>query len=168
MKLAAAQSLADKIAAEITPFCDRLEIAGSIRRRRPNCGDIDIVCIPKGITGREALLARCSRTAKLVKQGDQYVVFELANGVQLDLWVAHGGTGDLLTTTPSNWGMLLLARTGSAAHNIHLAERARSLGLRFNPHRGLMRFGETVASAEEAEIFAALKLDYVRPEDREA
>jgi DNA polymerase/3'-5' exonuclease PolX len=167
MTLAAAQSLAEKIAAEITPFCDRLEIAGSIRRRRAHCGDIDIVCIPKGLVGREGLLARCSRSARRVKEGEQYVVFELANGFQLDLWFAHAGAGDLLTTTPSNWGVLLLARTGSAAHNIYIAERARQQGLHFNPHRGITRRGELIASEEEADIFAALKLDVIRPEDRE-
>ena len=35
MRLAAAQSLAGKIVAEITPFCERMEIAGSIRRPSP-------------------------------------------------------------------------------------------------------------------------------------
>ena len=40
-------SLAKKIVKEIKPFCSRIEIAGSIRRKKSNPGDIDIVLIAK-------------------------------------------------------------------------------------------------------------------------
>ena len=65
---------------------------------------------------------------------------------------------------PSNFGILLLARTGSAMHNVWLAQAA---GLHFNPHRGLLRRGALIASAEEVEIFKALGLRFIPPEDRE-
>ena len=39
--------LADKLMKEIKPFCQRVKIAGSIRRHEKNPIDIDIVCIPK-------------------------------------------------------------------------------------------------------------------------
>jgi DNA polymerase/3'-5' exonuclease PolX len=167
MNLAAATRLAERIRDEIAPHCDRIEIAGSIRRRRPECGDIDLVCLPK-VGGKAEITERCGRTAKLVKHGTQYVVFELANGFQLDLWFAHAGAGDLFAREPSNWGALLLSRTGSAAHNIHLCNVAHSKGLHFNPHRGLERRGAVVASETEEAIFVALSLDFIAPEAREA
>ena len=167
MKLALAQRQADTIAAALRPHCERIEIAGSIRRQRPDVGDIDLVCLPNGIAGREGLIARCAQTAKRVKCGEQYVVFELANGFQLDLWFAHRGGGDMFAPEPPNFGVLLLARTGSAMFNVWIAQTAKAAGLHFNPHKGILRRGEIIASAEESDIFRALGLAFIKPEERE-
>ena len=91
----------------------------------------------------------------------------LRNGFQLDLWFAHNGGGDLFAPEPSNFGVLLLARTGSAMHNVWIAQEAQARGLHFNPHKGVLKRGAIVASVEEADIFRALKLDYIAPERRE-
>jgi DNA polymerase (family 10) len=167
MILSAAQILAEKIATELQPFCSRLEIAGSIRRRRPEVRDIDLVCIPKGYAGRGAILTRCVQVSRLIKEGDQYVVFMLPGGFQLDLWFAHEDIPNLLDVTPSNWGMLLLARTGSTEHNIWLARTAKVRGLHFNPHQGILRGDQVIASRTEEEIFSVLGLPFIRPEARE-
>ena len=175
MNLSAARRLAERIEVELQPHCDRLVIAGSIRRHRPEVGDIDLVCLPKDMEHLTALLTRCAQTATPLKKGDQYAVFTLKDGFQLDLWIAHdGGFGEdpgLFETemrkVPSNWGMLLLARTGSARHNIYLAQVANRRGLHFNPHRGILRGKEIIASRTEEEIFSALGLPYIYPEDRE-
>src|SRR3990167_7360212 len=50
MELARAQEIAAQVLAELSPFCERCEIAGSIRRRKPEVGDIEIVAIPKTVT----------------------------------------------------------------------------------------------------------------------
>lgn len=47
MNLVTAQKRAEKIVTWLAPYCERIQIAGSIRRERPLCNDIDIVCIPK-------------------------------------------------------------------------------------------------------------------------
>ena len=167
LPLATARPLAERIVDAIRPHCRRVEVAGSIRRGRAFVGDIDLVCIPAGLDGRQAILERCSRTARIVKNGEQYVVFALSTGFQLDLWFAHEGTADLLAPDPSNWGVLLLARTGSAMHNVFVAEEARNKHLHFNPHRGLLRGREVIASVEEEQIFATLGLDWIPPERRE-
>lgn len=172
MELAPAKLFAGKIAFALAPFCDRIEVAGSIRRGREHVNDIDIVCIPKGIDGREGIIRRCRERGHLLKNGGQYVEFVFAHpaggGVQLDLWFAHGGKSDLFTGVPSNWGMLLLARTGSKEHNIKLAAAAKRQGLTFSPHEGIKRDEEIIASKTEEEIFASLGLAYVEPQRREA
>jgi DNA polymerase/3'-5' exonuclease PolX len=144
-----------------------LEIAGSIRRRRPEVNDIDLVCIPRGMAGREAILDRCAQSSIMTKRGTQYVVFEMPGGFQLDLWFAHDDIQNLFDMTPSNWGMLLLARTGSAEHNIYLARTAQVRGLHFNPHQGILRVDQVIASCTEERIFSSLGLPFIRPEDRE-
>ncbi len=166
LPLLQASDLACKVRDALIPHCRRIEIAGSIRRQRETCGDIDIVCLPAGLTGREAILARCKQGATLLKEGEQYVEFRLANGFQLDLWFAHDGTGDLIAPEPSNYGALLLARTGSAFHNVWLADRARAQGFRFSPSRGVTRDNTVIASEEEFDIFRALGLPYVQPWER--
>jgi DNA polymerase/3'-5' exonuclease PolX len=47
MNLSKAEQLATRIMAELTDYCTRITIAGSIRRRREHVKDIDIVLIPK-------------------------------------------------------------------------------------------------------------------------
>lgn len=178
LPLAEAERLAERVRAELAPWCSRIEIAGSIRRRRPWCGDIDLVLLPSCRAAVARIVERCSVNATLEKKGDQYVVFTLKNGFQLDLWFAHNGEiseGDLLSTptetAPGNFGVLLLARTGSAMHNVWIAQQAQARLLHFNPHRGIQasaaKTARVIASEEEADIFKALGLDFIPPERRE-
>ena len=46
IELAEAHRLAEKIVALVSPAMDRVEIAGSIRRKKPVVGDIELVGIP--------------------------------------------------------------------------------------------------------------------------
>ncbi len=46
MELEHAQIIASEIIDRLEPCCERLSVAGSIRRRRPLVHDIDLVCIP--------------------------------------------------------------------------------------------------------------------------
>ncbi len=45
--LAHAQKLANRLVELLAPHCERIQIAGSIRREKPEIGDIEIVCAPK-------------------------------------------------------------------------------------------------------------------------
>lgn len=47
MKLEQAKPLAEEIVSLISPHCERIHIAGSIRRECAEVGDIEIVCQPK-------------------------------------------------------------------------------------------------------------------------
>jgi DNA polymerase/3'-5' exonuclease PolX len=50
MNLHTAQPIADRVRDLLAPHCDRIEIAGSIRRQKADVGDIEIVAIPKTVT----------------------------------------------------------------------------------------------------------------------
>jgi len=179
MKLREAYLLAARIKGELEPMCERIEIAGSIRRARPEVNDIDLVLLPKpGMHG--AIRKRCLRRCHLVTDGEQNLIVRLptngtpASGFQVDLFFARGREQDLLGSTPGNWGSILLCRTGSKEHNIWIAERARSLGLQWQTYKGI--FGPSVldgptdklmASETEEEIFKALNLELIPPVMRE-
>lgn len=42
-----AKAIADRLLAQIGPYCERIEIAGSVRRGKPDVHDIEIVAVPK-------------------------------------------------------------------------------------------------------------------------
>ena len=47
MKFEIALSRATALVLQLEPFCNKIHIAGSVRRERPFCNDIEIVCEPK-------------------------------------------------------------------------------------------------------------------------
>lgn len=163
MKLLEAQRLADRIAEELQPLCTRLEIAGSIRRQCGEVNDIDLVLIP---SDPGALRDRVLRKSTVIQDGPQNLLVRMQNGFQLDIFIARPARADLFTTTPSNFGSLLLCRTGSKEHNIKLASRARARGLQWKIYEGIFNGPNLVASATEQDLFAALEMDYIEPKDR--
>lgn len=42
-----ARALAEKVCHQLVPYCEKIKICGSIRRRKKEIGDIDIVVLPK-------------------------------------------------------------------------------------------------------------------------
>lgn len=173
MPLDRALKIATHILNELAPLCIKIEIAGSIRRRRPVCGDVDFVCIPKDYeTLRERVLKRCTIALKEdgktpIGDGEEMLVVNMEDGTQLDIWFAKLAHRDLLRRFPSNWGSRMLARTGSKAHNVYIAQLALQQGYRWELKVGLTQAGNWVAGETEEEIFRALQLPYIEPEKRE-
>jgi len=166
LSLSQADNYAASIVDRLRPFCELIEIAGSIRRRRPFVNDIDIVVLPH-VDQVNALRARVLERTSPVKDGPVEMVVRTINNVQIDLWIANRPKKDLFAETATNFGSLLLCRTGSTAHNIWLVARAEALGRRWNPHHGVFEAGKCLASATEEQIFHALNLDFIPPEKRE-
>lgn len=79
--------------------------------------------------------------------------------------VAGAESGDEFKKKPTNFGSLLLLRTGSREHNVYLIEHAKQTGLRWDPYHGMFDgHGKRLAVAEVADIFKVLELDFVPPE----
>lgn len=168
MTLDFARRCADRLLERMGSVCVRVEVAGSIRRRRPVVGDIDLVAVPIMSRSRdlfgtlgpevnksaEAIRNWCTEGCwTLAKDGPSYMVW-IAKGIQVDLWWA----------TEETFGTLLLCRTGSAQHNIWLCERAKAAGGKWNPHHGLYLPGRSVLAKTETEIYQALGLPFLDPE----
>ena len=47
MRLDEATAIAERVVEILRPHCDRIEVAGSVRRGKPEVGDIEVVCIPR-------------------------------------------------------------------------------------------------------------------------
>lgn len=154
MKLADATILAEELKHAFEPCCDKVTIAGSIRRRMPEINDIDLVIVPYDLAAFDAsvkfLLDNMSLNGKKIKRGTY-------KGMTADLYIADANTYDTL----------LLIRTGSAEHNIRLTTLAKHRGYKLHANgTGLEnQFGVIIAKTEQ-EIFRALDISYLEPEER--
>jgi DNA polymerase (family 10) len=172
VNLREAWNLADVIKAELAPLCERIEIAGSIRRGRPEVNDIDFVILPKP-GQKDAIKARCEKRCAVVKDGEQNYIVRLPEsgkfrGFQIDIFFARPAVADLLQRKPGNFGTLFLCRTGSTAHNIWLVYYAKTRGMAWHPYEGVKDAeGYVIASETEEAIFDMLGLDFVPPAVRE-
>ena len=161
MELEKALKIAEQVREQLSPHCERCEIAGSVRRRRAHVKDIEIVAIPKpyDVGLFESGIATVVNRWKKVK-GElpcKYTQRILPGGIKLDLFFA----------TPDNWGLIYAVRTGSAlySHNI-LANRWVKFG--YKSKDGILeRNGKKYFIREEMDLFKLLGLPWVWPQDRQ-
>jgi DNA polymerase (family 10) len=144
-----------------TPEVERLEVAGSYRRRRETVGDIHLLAIAT-VPGpvMEAFL-HYPQVAKVLAAGDTKSSVNLGSGLQVDLRVVP----------PECYGAALVYFTGSKEHNVKLRRRAVEQGLRISEY-GVFRVHEDmreefVAGQEEADVYASVGLPWIPPEMRE-
>jgi len=172
MNLSEARPLAECLVAKLRPYCDRIEIAGSIRRGRPDVGDVELVCIPK------------RHTAGLF--GDDY---EVNPGFVAEVNKMPGGKGspegkytrrsmkwgaseigiDIFMTVAPIWGSIFAIRTGSADFS-HYVLAKRWTKLKWRSVDGVLIHdddGERKTFAEEDELFDFLGIEWVAPEWRD-
>lgn len=170
MKLAQADRYADQIMAavhEVAPP-DEMECAGSRRRRKPDCGDLDFVILPRAPGDIPIIQARFRQNCVPKIEGPVNSSYLDRAGFQLDVYFAHQAERELYSVTACNWGTLLICRTGSQAFNSWLAIQAGNRGMHWNPYNGVLDSkGGVIASETEEAVFKALGLGWVRPEDRE-
>jgi DNA polymerase (family 10) len=136
---------------------DAIEVAGSFRRRCETIRDLDIVV---SCTNPRDVIARFGKfgdVTHVASQGDTRSTVRLSGGLQVDLRVVE----------PAAFGAALQYFTGSQAHNIELRKVALAKKLKLNEY-GLYRGARCIAGRTEEEVYAALGLDWIPPELREA
>ena len=155
MELLKAQTIAEGIVSQLKPYCSRILIAGSIRRKRPLVHDIDIVLVPENQGKLIYKITQLMGAPRIA--GEKLITCQLAD-INVDLYIA----------TPGTWATILLIRTGSAAHNIKLASLAKKKGMMLHADgRGVTKEGVIKSGDTEQSIFEALDLPYLEPEARE-
>jgi DNA polymerase (family 10) len=145
------KKLSEKIVLRLRPYCRRIKIAGSIRRKEKNPRDIDIVLIPKN---KEKISEVMKKFGRFVEGGEKKLVFRI-DSVQTELYF----------TTPQSWGGTLLAYSSRKGSAIGLRVIARIKGFKLNQY-GLFRKGKLVAGRSEEAIYRALGRKFKPPEKR--
>ncbi len=135
---------------------EKLEVAGSFRRRRETIGDLDVVAAasqPEAVTKQ---LTSFPAVAHVIGSGETKTTVVLNDGLQVDLRVVPR----------ASFGAALIYFTGSKAHNIHLRRIAQDRELLLNEY-GLFRGESLVAGKTEEQVYRALELPWIAPELRE-
>lgn len=130
------------------------KVAGSIRRERPEVGDIDLVIVPAD--GEEAALRNALQRYLHGLSGNKVIKGITDEGVQVDVYLA----------SESDFGAQMFTWTGSMQFNRKMRGRAKGMGYKLNQYGLYGEEGELVAAATEDEIFDALGLDWIDPPNR--
>ena len=142
---------------------ERIEIAGSLRRYKPVCKDLDLVVAAGTPQVATAYLAnpdfhRSLEVAveSVTAEGESKSSFRLKNGLSVDFRVV----------APEAFPHAVQHFTGSKEHNTALRRLAKGRGYKLNEY-GLFRDGQRILCRDEAEIYYRLGLTYIPPELRE-
>ena len=178
----------------LAPYCRRAEIAGSVRRGKPEVKDLDILAIPVidhrqtiGLFGPVGPLVELSLVEEALahglppgwgpggKNGPKLKRFIHTSGLVCELYMA----------TAESWGGALAIRSGPAEFSQALMVRARRIGMQVSGgyylHRHAARVGPDgnaipcekgehcimiVPCYEEVEFFEALGVEWREPGGR--
>jgi len=142
-------------------LCEKVEAAGSFRRKRESVGDIDILVTSR--KPQEVMDVFCSlpQVESVTAKGDTKSTVFLKAGLDADLRVVD----------PKAFGAALLYFTGSKDHNVHIRRIGIAKGLTLNEY-GLSkgtaaRKGALVAAETEEAVYKAIGLPHIPPELRE-
>ena len=135
----------------------RIEIAGSLRRRQPTIGDLDLLAAVDDPAAVIAALDGLREVDKVVAAGTDKSSILLADGPRVDLMVCP----------PEAWGTHLVHFTGNKDHNIALRGMALDRGWSLS-EKGfkVIDTGALLLDAEEADVYERLGLPWIAPELR--
>jgi DNA polymerase/3'-5' exonuclease PolX len=184
--------LAEELGLLLGAACRRIEVGGSVRRLRPEVGDIELVCIPKVESvsiPREGDLFGGEDGASfnlLWKALDGFLEGDALRGYltkgeksRAFNWPVRGDDSEVLghvrvdvyTTTPEGWGWIYLVRTGSADFSRSVAGALKARGFRAEAGRiyhvvNDEIHGPPIGTPEEEDVFRLIGRDYVAPAAR--
>ena len=123
MRLNDAKEIAKQVGLKLMPFTTRINIAGSIRREKPDVKDIEIICLPRYVEGNQAALFSDTAIEKVIsvnyvgmvkslgkiikgKPDGRYMQIELPQRINLDLFMPD----------PDDYFRQYAIRTGSSEY----------------------------------------------------
>jgi len=195
MKLDDALYLAELLVGDIQDYCERVEVAGSVRREKEEVKDLELVLVPRwheqmdptDLFGERSTRTNClfegwanctpSRMGNVpvqwIKPGTSEVV---PWHVQPDgkYWRGYVNPADsegnackidIFLTTPENFGAQFVIRTGCHEFSQELMIHAQRVGYKFDGGY-LWQGPRKIHTPEEEDIFRHLGLEWVEPKDR--
>jgi DNA polymerase/3'-5' exonuclease PolX len=174
MTYAEAKRLADQLLAELSPVCERIEIAGGVRREKPEPHDIELVAIPK-MEPIKDLFGEWGRSRNLLNEyiishgyfvdrgGDRFKKIVLTPEISCDLFI--------VLPPFRQWGVLFTLRTGPEKFSHRIVTPRKHGG--YMPSDCRERDGavwnknnELIPMPEEIDFLNFLGLGWIEPKER--
>jgi len=182
-----ARANAERLVSTLSPFCERIEIAGSIRRGAPLVSDIEIVAMPRldmesgdiwgtpveidmlaetlaslrtsgALPLRDVEIHRKDGTVEIGhRDGDSYKAL-MFEDMPVDLFIVHD---------PDQWGVIFTIRTGPAEWSHRLVTDCQKY-LRRVEGGYLYRSGQVWPCPTERDFFDGIGQPWIEPSDRAA
>ncbi len=179
---AAAIAVARELCTALLPACHqgRIVVAGSLRRRKQEVGDVEILFIPTTKITPIDLFATYQQPDtdaifdSLLKRG---IIVKRQTATGSEVWgeknklARHHASGipvDFFTATESNYVNYGVCRTGSAENNIRIAAAAKAKGWQWHPYGSGFTDdqGRPVRVTTERDVFDFVGLEYKEPWER--
>lgn len=178
-----AQCVATTLMANLKEHCDRIEVAGSLRRGKLNVGDIELLYVPKlqAFTDPENLFggikmldhAEVAITSMLEdgileKRPSKTGVFTWGTQNKLARHVGSSIPVDLFATSAEQWWVSLVIRTGPKDFNIRLIASASRQGYKVHAYGVFERMSDAklIVPKSEQEVLELAGLPWIPPEAR--
>jgi len=186
-----ALDVAREMIAAIKPACHELVIAGSLRRRNAEVGDVEVLYIPKvvEIADPEDFFGRKIKANAVDLELDKLLAADSicrrpkSNGQttwgdanKLSVHLASGVPVDFFAASHENWWNLLVCRTGGMESNISIATAAKERGWQWCPYGPGFRseapsgkgpeWSTWKVVKSEREVFEFVDLKYKEPWER--
>ena len=154
-----ALSLASEIVGRLKTLkeVERIEVAGSTRRRKETIGDIDILVISKNPSAVMDFFVKMPNVDFVQGKGDTKSSVTLKEGLDCDLRVLD----------EKSFGGALNYFTGSKEHNIRLRQIAITKGWKLSEYGLFDKKNSQIAGKTEEELYKKLGMEYIEPEMRE-
>jgi DNA polymerase (family 10) len=146
------------------PGVKRIELCGSVRRRKETIKDIDLLISAADAGPIMETFVNLPQVQQIIGHGEtKSSIVVAAFDDQNKRFLMNA---DLRVVKDDQFPFALHYFTGSKEHNIALRQRAIQRGLKLNEYE-LAGPKKSVHCKEEADLFRALDLDYIEPELRE-
>jgi hypothetical protein len=155
--LARAEDIAEDVVAELEPFSEFLMVAGSIRRRDKEIGDVEVVVLPKGWDHPDDLRDFYALLWELGYSGGERKQWRMTDGVKTEVYI---------TLHPDEVGGHVFMYTGDWQFNVAMRNKAKRMGYKLDQY-GIWKGDEiVVAGPDEGVFFEFLDVDWHEPEER--
>lgn len=141
------------------PSLEKIDFAGSYRRRKETVGDLDILVVSEEPDLVMDRFAKFPGIHEQIARGETKMSVRLANAFQVDLRVVERQC----------WGAALQYFTGSKEHNVHVRSIAKTKGLKISEY-GVFAENDgklAIAGEDEVGLYAAIGMPWVPPSLRE-
>jgi len=190
MELEKARAIAEELKDELEEWCEATEVVGEIRRKKQDIESIKLLCIPtEGIPLSPENLNLLGRYQKPIAEFEDYddvdtriemlMVDRIVESHPENRWVP-GARKKMLLHVPSGmsvcvliadrrcWAVALVVATGGTKTVRCIAAAAREKGWRFQSSGdGFDTSDGHITCSTEQEVFEAVGLPYLPPEQRE-